>query len=89
MDVTLTSSRGKIIVGRDTRESGPLISAAVTAGAQNLQCKVRSCVGFLHLVYRDFSCSDYLIIDKILGFSRYLKNCELEIFGSQISRPSD
>ncbi|XP_063681883.1 phosphoacetylglucosamine mutase-like [Bolinopsis microptera] len=41
-EVTLTSSRGRLVVGRDTRESGPDIVAAVTAGAENLQCKVHN-----------------------------------------------
>ena len=41
VEVTLNSTRGKLVVGRDTRDSGPDIVAAVTAGAQNLQCKVR------------------------------------------------
>ena len=39
--MNVTSSRGKIIIGRDTRESGPDIVSALTDGADSLQCKVR------------------------------------------------
>ena len=42
IEVPLTSARGRILIARDTRDSGPEIVAAVMAGANALDCKVHS-----------------------------------------------
>ncbi|KAL5254293.1 hypothetical protein ACHWQZ_G013918 [Mnemiopsis leidyi] len=89
VDVSLTSARGKIIVGRDTRDSGPLISAAVAAGAHNLQCKVED-IGVcttpqLHWIVKQTNISKPNTIED---YYRTFSDSFINLYGKSESKPS-